>query len=824
MKTFDFRRQVLPHLIALLVFLIISLIFFSPVFLDNKEIFQNDILQWEGGAHSLREYRAETGEEGLWAENLFSGMPGHLVDIRYSGDITKYLFMAFGLFLPHPAGQIFAAMLCFYILLLAFRIRPYLALVGAVAFGLNTYNLINIEAGHNMKGWAIVFMPLVLAGIHMAFSRLSRRGQYTGYLLTALGLAMHIRANHLQMTYYLLLMVVLYGIVQLISYSRSGQLSLLFKHLVFLSLAAIIAVGVSFGKLWMVYEYGTYSTRGKTELTNPNRPEQESGLNREYAFQWSNGVAETLTLLVPYYYGGASGESLDSDSHFASALQQLGVPPNQIDQNLEQVPTYWGKQPFTAGPIYSGALVCFLFVLAFFTLDKRYRYWLAACVLLSLVLSWGKNFETVNYFLFDYLPGYNKFRSVSMAIVIALIAMPLMGFAGLEAYLRQQDRGLKLDLKPLYYGAGITAGLALLIWLTAGMADYVGPEANAQYPEVLKQALRNDRQELRRDDAFRSALFILLGGGLLWLGFHKKLQWTYAIAGFGALVAIDLWLVDTRYLNDDNFGRNPRRQFFAETEADQFIKQRNEENARVLNLMNPWNDARTSYHHASLGGYHGAKMRRYQDLIDNCLGQEVQQLIGELQQGRYGLSDYGILNMLNARFILAGQKANAVLENPEALGHAWLVEDVVPVQSADAEMQTLCDINTEKQAVIDVSEFPIGQQNFSGAGTISLVESAPNKRVYQAELSEEGLAVFSEIFFPIGWTASIDGEETEILRANYVLRALQLPAGEHTVTFTFSPQSYALGNTIMLISSALLYLLLIAGLVYGFRSSSAKEA
>lgn len=823
MKNISFQKNILPHLVAVIVFLIVVFIFFQPVFLTNKTIYQNDILQYEGGARELMDYRDETAEEGLWSNSMFSGMPAFLVNVHFSGDLLIHAKGLFSFWLPRPASQTFTAFLCFYILLLAFRVRPYLALVGALAFGLTSYNIINIEAGHNMKGWAIAYMPLVLAGIHIAYDRVSRLGKLTGYLLTAFALGLHIRTNHLQMTYYLLLIVLLYGIVQLVLAVKNKSVSGLLKTTGILAIMALLAVGTSLGKLWTVYEYGKYSIRGQAELSGDEGEERGSGLDRDYAFQWSNGIAETLTLLIPNYYGGGSSEELEEDSRFAQVLRQNGVQGAQLQQYLANVPTYFGDQPFTSGPIYAGAIVCFLFILGLYVVEKPVRYWLLAAVILSLMLSWGKNFEAFNYFMFDYFPGYNKFRSVSMAITIALICMPLLGFLALERVL--QAGWTKAIQKYLLIAAGITGGICLLIWLFAGSGDYSGLR-DSQLPEPLINALEADREDMRTSDALRSLIFVLLAGAILFLYLKKTASSTIVIAALGILTLIDLWNVDKRYLTEDNYVRDPRRQFFAPTEADQYIQQDKDLSYRVFNLPNPWQEARTSYYHQSLGGYHGAKMRRYQELIDHCLGQEYGQLISQLQAGNLSsFGDFDVINMLNARYLLAGNTRNAVITNEQALGNAWLVEEIVPASSPDDEMARLCEIDTERQAVVDQSKFTISQQQYNANGMVTLTEFKPNLLKYTARVEGSGsaLAVFSEIYYPLGWQAYIDGQPAEHVRVNYVLRGLEIPAGEHTVEFRFSSRAFEIGNLVMWISNLLLIALVVFGLVWGYKEWKAGD-
>ena len=772
---------------------------------------QNDILQWKGGAHELLEYHEKTGEESLWTNSMFGGMPGYLVSTVFPGDLVRYIKKYSSLGLPRPASQSFITMVCFYILLLVFGVRPYLAIVGAIAFGLNSFNIINMEAGHNTKGWAIAYMSLVIAGVHLI---LKKGKLLLGFTLTAVALALHFRVNHPQITYYLLFILLIYGVVMLIDAIKEKQMAAFTKRGIVLILAAGLAIGTNFGRYWTVMEYSQYSQRGKSELKSTGENASD-GLDRDYAFGWSNGMMETMTLLIPNYYGGASNQTLDKKSNLGKALKKQGAAPQQIKQQLKSVPTYWGPMPFTSGAIYAGALVCFLFVLGLFIVEKKYRYWLLAATILSIMLSWGKNFETFNYFMFDYFPMYNKFRAVSMAIVIALLTMPLLGFMALEKVF-QVGFSKRLQ-KQILIAFGITGGMALLTIVLAGMGSFSGAvDAQlANYPAWFLEALKADRESMMRSDAFRSLIFIFLGVLAIYFYLKEKISQLVAIVIFGVLVLVDLWGVDKRYLNDENYAKNPVGDFFAPTAADDFIKQDKALDYRVFNLQNPWNEARTSYHHKSVGGYHAAKIRRYQDLINAGLTHQTNALIKNLQAGRADFSQAGLLNMLNTKYIMFSPEASGVIKNPNALGNAWFVANVKLVNSPDEELQSVETINTQTTAVIDASKFKVGG-SYGSNGTIKLLAYEPNHLKYEANNAEKGLAIFSEIYYPKGWTATIDGKEADILRADYVLRAMQIPAGKHTIEFKFAPKSYEIGNTIMLVSSVILYLVLIASLVVGF--------
>lgn len=795
MNRINFKAHVLPHLVAVAIFLSLTVIFFHPVFLENKDIRQHDIMQWRGGAQELLDFRAETGEEGLWTNSMFGGMPGYLVNIHFSGEGIAIIHKLYSLWLPHPVNAIFIALLSFYILLLTFGVRPYLAIGGAIAFAFTSFTLISLEAGHNAKVIAIAYMPLILAGIHLAF----KQYKFFGFSLTALAMALHLNVNHLQITYYLLLVVLIYGAVMLYNAYKEKILKQFFTTIVILIGAVILALGANAGRILTTLEYSEYSIRGKSELTPQEVVATGSGLDRDYAFQWSNGIGETMTLLIPGFYGGATQENVGTNSNLGEALSRNNVPPAQVKQATENAPTYWGDQPMTAGPVYAGAVVIFLFVLGILFAERKYVYWLVSAVVLSIMLSWGKNFETFNYFMFDYFPGYNKFRAVTMSLNIALLCMPLLGFLGLERLLKEGFNAKAQ--KGLLIAFGVTGGLSLLFFLFAGAFGFNGA-VDAQlagYPSWYLNALKADREAMMRGDAIRSFIFIALAAGALWFHFKGKLGTNLTVFGIGLLVLIDLWAVDKRYLTDENYVRPMRNAFFEATPADQRILEDKSASYRVLNLQNPWNDARTSYFHKSIGGYHGAKMRRYQDLIDRCINPEIEKLISDFQSGSPNFESYEVLNMLNAKYLLAGSAAESVIENTAALGNAWFVENVIKVENPDEEIAETCTVQSGHTAVVDASKFNISQTEYA-QGTIALESYQPNRLVYTADVSGKGLAVFSEIYYPEGWKATIDGQEAEILRANYVLRAMEIPEGQHTIEFTFEPKSFVVGNSMMGIS------------------------
>lgn len=804
MKQINFREQVLPHVISVVIFLLITIVFFQPAILENKALNQHDVFQGRAAGYELKEYR-ESGENPLWINSMFSGMPAYLVSVQYKDEVLTFFSKALSLWLPNPASYIFMCFISYYIMLLCFGVRPYLAIAGAIIFGLTTFNIISISAGHNSKIHAVAYMPLVIAGIRKVFDK----KLLLGFVLTAVGLALELKANHLQMTYYLLLITLLYGLVELIFHIKDKQFKSFALGIGILSIAAILAVLANLGRIWTVYEYGQYTIRGKSEI--PIEGQQgASGLDKEYAFRYSNGIYEPLVMFIPNILGGASQQSLDEDSNLGEALKKQGYNRTQVRQQLQSVPTYWGDQPLTA-PYYAGAVTLLLFFVGIFYADKRLVYWLVVTSMFGILLSWGKNYESFNYFMFDHFPGYNKFRSVTFAIIIPMFCMPLLGLVGLERLLAN-GLAAKPD-KKFWMALGIPLGFVLLIIVGAGMFSYRGSIDGqlANLPDWFLDAIRADRQALLRSDAFRSLIFMGLLIGVVWFYLKKKISALVFGGLFVAVVAIDMVSVGKRFLKTDDFTRNPYGQFTQATPADMAIKQDNRDNARVLYLLNPFNEARPSVHHSSIGGYHGAKLGRYQDLISYSVEPEIQEAIGSLRAGSRDFSSLGVLNMLNTGYFLAGNEAGAVIKNPSANGHAWFVDNVVGVNSPKEEMDALQNVDTKTTAVVDATKFtkPV---NFS-SGTLTLVKKTANTVTFESESAGAGFAVFSDIYYEKGWRAFINGEETDIIRANYVLRALNIPAGNNSIEFRFEPRSYHIGTLISRIIGYLLLLTMIAAFV-----------
>ncbi|MCL6258780.1 YfhO family protein [Aquiflexum sp. TKW24L] len=795
----NFKNDILPHLVGVAVFYLIVLFYFGPAVFDGKIIFQYDILQWEGAAKEVMDYRAETGEEALWTNSMFGGMPAYLVSFEIPGDITNFLIKVVTLGLPHPVNSLFFGMVAMYILLLSFKVRPEFSVAGAVAFAFNTFHVISLDAGHNAKIWAICLIPLILAGIHLAFSG----KKILGLALFAFGLMLQLKFNHLQITYYTVLIVLIYGIGQIVDAYQSKTLPAFGKTMLILILGASLAIGSNLSRFMTVLEYGAFSTRGQSNISSPNT--SDGGLDRDYAFNWSQGKMETLTLLVPFIYGGGSGEALPKDSNSEQALRSNAVESAQATGFIEKAPTYWGEQPGTGGPIYGGAIMLFMFVLGLIYAPKTYKYIFLSITILSIFLAFGKNLAWFNDLIFDFLPGYNKFRAVTMALSIALFSIPVLGSLGLEYLFRSGDH--KSMVKNLSIALGSTAGLALVFVLFAGMFGFRAP-VDANLPEWLVDAIQQDRKSMLQSSAFKSFIFILLAAGLIWASLKKKISSQVAGLTIALLIAVDLWTINKRYLNESSFQSSPSAQFFAKSPAD--LKILNDDGYfRVINLENPFNDARPSYFFNSIGGYHGAKMKRYQELTENVLGAEIQSFIQKAQEGNFEWEGLKALNMLNTKYVVAGQAENAVFTNPEANGPAWFPATIRNVTSNEDEVKLISQMDTKNEATVNESEFGKVQ---SGSGSVSVTSQKPNELKYSIDAAKAGLVVFSEIFYPKGWKALVNGQETDIIRTNYLLRGISVPEGISEVVMKFEPDSYYKTKTVTIIFQYLILLILIAGI------------
>jgi hypothetical protein len=791
-------KQVLPYFIAIVIFVAITLAYFSPL-LEGKKLKQSDITQWKGMSKEIADFRESTGEEALWTNSMFGGMPAYQISVIYKGNVLRHLDRLIQLYLPQPAGMVFLYMIGFFILLLVLKVDKWLAVVGAIAFAFSSYLFIIFEAGHNSKAHAIGYMAPVLAGIILTY-----RGRYlAGGVMAAIFLSLELLTNHLQITYYLMMISGIYVITELVSSIREKQLLQFGKASAVLLVAAGFAVATNITSIWATYEYGKDTIRGKTELTT-EKSNRTSGLDKDYATGWSYGVSETFTLLIPNFNGGSSQGALTESSNVYKALQSNKIDNAQAKNAIKSLPLYWGTQPGVAGPVYLGAIIMFMFVFALFVVDKKFKWWLIIATILSVLLAWGKNFPGFTDFFLHYVPGYNKFRAVSMTLVIAELCIPLLAILGLQKVFSGTIDKKKL-IKYLYYSIGITAGISLFFALAgSSIFDFISPsdeQLKSYYPDWLISAIQLDRASLLSADAFRSFLFIILAGALIWAKLNNLIKqpvYFYAILAF--LIIIDMWTINRRYLNNESFVRKSVAAVpFQPTSTDELIMKDKDPNFRVFNqtVGNPFSDASTSYFHKSLGGYHGAKLRRYQELIENHLSK----------------GNMNVYNMLNTKYFIVPDPQGGAPQmqiNMQAMGNAWFVNDARVVNNADEEINALNDFIPAETAIYDkrfedqVKGHLITKDTLA---TIALTSYKPNHLTYKSQAGSEQLAVFSEIYYDKGWNAYIDGKLSPHFRANYVLRAMIVPGGNHTIEFKFEPKVYAIGEKISYASSILLILM-----------------
>lgn len=800
-----FLKKILPHLLILISFVIVSLAYFNPV-LQGKEIFQSDIAQYIGMSRQQTEFKEETGEEPYWTDAAFGGMPTYQLGANYPHNYVKSLDRTLR-FLPRPADYLFLYFIGFYVLLLVLRMDYKLAFLGALAFGFSTYLIIILGVGHNAKAHAIAYMPLVLGGILLCF----RKKYLGGFLLLAVGMALEIGANHFQMTYYLLLLVIVIGIVYFIDFLRKKELGHYFKALGVMVVAVLLALGTNATNLLATQQYTQFSTRGDTGLTiEPDGSDKKAaGLDYQYITEYSYGILESFNLFIPRFMGGSSSEELGEDSEVYAELLDLGASPAQALEFARSAPTYWGDQPFVGAPAYIGAVVMFLFVFALFLIKGRLKWWIIGGSLLALLLSWGRNFGLLTNFFIDYIPLYDKFRAVSSIQVILELCFPVLAIAGLSR-LFDADVPKAWKLHALKWSGIITGGLALVFLLFKGaLFSFSGAGDGAMIQQLgpgFVRALKEDRKNIFTADTIRSLIFVLLSAGVIWFYLQQKIKRDLAIGLFALLILFDLAGVDRRYVNNDDFVNSRAvNQPFQANRADQQIAQ-DPGHFRVFDLSgNPFNTGRTSYFHKSIGGYHAAKPGRMQDLFDFYIAQ----------------NNLEVLNMLNTKyFIVPTEEGIQAQQNPEANGNAWLVRKVEFAENANEEILGLGEIDTRETAVVNEEyreELPRTSFPQDPSAVIELEEYQPNELTYRSSTTQEQLAVFSEIYYPHGWQAYIDGEPASHFQVNYVLRAMVIPAGEHSITFRFEPEVVRTGSNIALASSILLGLLILGAALHAYR-------
>lgn len=821
-----FIKKSWGHLIAFLIFVALVTTYFSPVQLDGKVIRQGDTQQFEGMSRELVTLQNDdSGDIVAWLGSMFSGMPSYQVTVANKPEVHLGIAnKVLSIFDYSSARIVLIALICFYILMCVMGMSKWLAILGAIAYAFASYNFIILEAGHITKAYVIAYMPLTVAGMYLLF----RKKYLWGVTLFTFAVATSIRENHLQITYYLVFLCAFIYLGYVYEKMKSKDWKQLLRVSLLLLGCICLAVLPNIDSLYANWELSKTSTRGATELTisTPNGEKVSSGLDKDYAFAWSYGRGELMTLLVPNAYGGSSAGILGPDSELYKELRKKGA---QVGKELH-APTYWGDKSFTSGPVYFGALICFLFVLGMFLIKNPMKWWLFICSLFFILLALGRNFDSFNSLMFHYLPMYNKFRTVEMALVVPGLIFPMIAIWGLKEFFSGKLDDVLIK-KGLFISLIFTGGICFLLWLMPNLFLNFHSVYDTQYqlPDWYYNALLLDRTSLASSDALRSLSFILLGASLLfwfYVSKDRKKITKYVISGMIVFVLVDLWVVDRRYLNESNFiSKGQRNDVHKMTIADSEILKDKDPSYRVLNLNNPFNETNTSYYHKSIGGYHAAKLRRYQELIDFRLGREISSLIGSLQNAQSAEDLYKTftqcpsLNMLNMRYIIYNPE-QAPLKNPFAYGNAWFVDTIKFVNNADEEIMALETLNPLKEAVVD-KQFKTELVSFSpqidSMATISLNSYRPNKLVYTSNSRTEQLAVFSEIYYQPGWKAMIDGNEVPHFRVDWTLRALLVPAGKHEIVFEFRPDSYITASYIASYSSLLLLLLFLVAIGFSIK-------
>ena len=821
-------KKVGKHVVALVLFLGLVMAYFSPAVFEGKEIYQGDSIKATGmGGSQAEKYAktAEPGEFGAWSDAMFGGMPYSATYGDPAPALPSYGIVDSWLKLPGygDAAMVFVGLVCFYILMCVMGGNWWLAIAGSIAFAFASYNIIIIVAGHIVKAYVIGYMPLTLAGMFLLF----KRKWLWGGVTFLLGVAYSLYNGHVQITYYLVLLCLFIYLGYSIKMIREKFTADWLKTSLIMLVCVVLAVLPNAKHMYANWDLGKHSTRGATELTpkadaNGKVEKVSTGLDKDYAFQWSYGWKELLTVLVPNTYGGSSGGTLDSSSELYKELKKNGA---QVGKEVRTY-TYWGDKIFTSGPVYFGALVCFLFVLGMFVIKNPMKWWLFAGSLFLTFLALGRNFDAFNDIMFHYLPLYNKFRTPEMALVIPGLVFPLIAIWGLKEIMTEKVEEARLK-KGFLWSLGITGGICLILWLMPSLLLDFRSNYDAQFqnqvPEWYYTALLMDRASLTSADALRSLIIILLGAGLLvwfWKSKNKKIARVVVGAGVALLILVDLWTVDRRYLNDSNYVKESTREVYKESVADKEILKDTDLSYRVFTLNDPWQETNVSYYHHSIGGYYAVKLRRYQELIDHRLDMEYRNIVGALQKAQSVQDIYGVLatspslNMLNTRYIIYNPE-QAPIRNPYAFGNAWFVDKVEIVENADAEIEALNTINPLETAVVD-KRFAKDLEGFTphrdSTASIVLEKYRPNRLTYKTKTDSDQLAVFSEIYYQPGWKATIDGKEVPHFRVDWILRGMIIPAGEHTIVFDFYPDAYVTAAYVSSYSSFLILLLLIAAI------------
>ncbi len=801
-----------PHALAIFSFVIISLIYFYPV-LEGKKIAQSDIAQYTGMAKEQNDFRKLENIEPYWTNSAFGGMPTYQLGANYPHEYISSIDKMLR-FLPRPADYLFLYFFSFYLLLLVLKTDPLKAFFGALAFGFSTYLIIILGVGHNAKAHAIAYMPMVLAGIILVF----QKRFIIGGLLTMFAVAFEINANHLQMSYYLLFLILPIVVFYIYKFIKNKEQKQLLKSFGILAIAGLLAIGTNATALLATSEYAKESTRSKSELTldeKGKKLDSQNAMSNDYITQYSYGIFESFNLISPRLLGGSGSEKLDENSSSYDFVLKQGASNQEAKDFTASMPTYWGEQPGVSAPAYIGAIVFFLAILCLFADKRKIKYAFLAGAIISLVLSWGKNISFLTDFLIDYLPLYNKFRAVSSIQVLLELAMPVLAIMGLQSYfILDKDQ----KWKALWQTSAIGFGTIILLFLSKSMFDFTGANDGyyvQQYGEMGKpfiDALKEDRMTMYSADLLRSAFLILIVAGVLWLSIKEKFAQNTAIIIIGILMVGDLFFIDKNYLDAKSFVAASEVDIpFTASEADNQILQ-DTTNFRVFDVDGQLNSAKASYFHKSIGGYSGVKPRRMQQLFDYQIAN----------------NNMEILNMLNVKYIIQTDEKGVEKpsQNPDTNGNAWFVSNIKNAMTADNEMKLLSKFDSKKTAIINKIDFPnVKNPTFVNdpLATIRLLNYKPNHLTYSSNNKNNGLAVFSEMYYKNGWNGYINGKLTPHFRANYVLRALEIPAGNNKIEFKFEPQVVKTGSIIALISFVLMMVLLIGSVYFVFKKSRFKK-
>lgn len=803
------------HLAVIAAFLVISFAYFFSPLVQGKMLYQGDVSQAQAMQREIMAVKEKTGHAPLWTNQMFGGMPSYQIWAPYASNITTHVINVLKTVFPNPVDTVLLYLLGGYLLFSVLRFKPIMAAAGAIAFAFSSYNFIYIMAGHANQAYAIAFFAPLLAGILLVL-----RGKYLwGGVITAFFMAMEVRSNHVQMTYYLMLSLVILVAIEAYHAIKAKQTRPFLKSIGVLAASFVLAILINAGTLWTTYEYSQYTIRGKANLTAKNDgSEADHGLDKGYAYNWSEGVSEIITFLVPNAYGGGDHTPLGEDSKVVKTLTEKGVDAGQAQGFAQQLPVYWGDKPGTAGPWYFGAIVCFLFVFGLLVVKNRIKWWIVGATLLSILLSYGKNLIGFSDIFFDYFPLYNKFRAVESILVIASLCFPILAFLAINELVTAQDK------KPLFnklkIALYITGGICLIMavapdiffsfkssnheTLISSLAQAFGGDNGMA--NTVASALVQDRISLAKTDAIRSLIFILITFGILWAYIKGKLNTTVLAFAFVAVIMADMWTVDKRYLKDSNFvDKADYQNIYKAREVDNIIS-RDTTYYRVmdLSLADPFRDSYASYFHKTVGGFHSARLRRFDELMNNQFSKSIN-------------SD--VLDMLNTKYIITADPKTGqtgMRTNADACGNAWFVKSIKYADNADQEMQAISSFNPKEEAIVDkqyksfINEKEVG---IDPNATIKLVSYDPEHLVYESGSTSAQIAVFSEIYYDKGWKMLIDGEEKPYFRADYLLRAAQIPIGNHKIEFIFHPTSYYTGETISLAGSILL-VLAIGGAVF----------